>query len=77
MSAQPNSHDVITKNVRRAQSFIAVLLGIILTLLVQQLIDSREIIDSRMESACKFPRSEGEMTVITVINQKLICWRWQ
>ena len=77
MSAQPNSHDVITKNVRRAQSLIAVLLGIILTLLVQQLIDSREIIDSRMESACKFPRSEGEMTVITVINQKLICWRWQ
>ena len=77
MSAQPNSHDVITKNVRRAQSLIAVLLGIILTLLAQQLIDSREVIDSRMESACKFPRSEGEMTVITVINQKLICWRWQ
>ena len=77
MSAQPNSHDVITKNVRRAQSLIAVLLGIVLTLLSQQLIDSGEVIDPMMESACKFPRNEGEMTVITVINQKLICWRWK
>ncbi len=77
MNAQPNSHDVVTKNVRRAQSLIAVLLGIVLTLLVQFVIGDQVVTDPKMESACKFPRNDGEMTVITVINGKLICWRWK
>lgn len=26
--------------------------------------------------SCKFPINEGEMTVITILNNKYICWRW-
>ena len=77
MSAQPGQHDVVTKSARRLQSGIAVLLGAVLSFLIYSQFANSEIIDPKMESACKFPRNEGEMTVITVMNGKLVCWRWK
>ena len=39
--------------------------------------EPKRVEDPRMEAACKFPQSEGEMTVVTVHNDRLICWRWK
>lgn len=36
-----------------------------------------EVVDPRMESACKWPTREGMMTVVTVMAGKLVCWRWE
>lgn len=77
MSANPNDYDIVTKSARRMQSLIAILLGAALSALIYSQFANSEIVDARMESACKFPRNEGEMTVITVMNGKLVCWRWQ
>jgi hypothetical protein len=77
MSAKPNDYQVVTKSARRIQSVIAVSLGAILSFLIYSQFAKSEVTDPKMESACKFPRNEGEMTVITVMNGKLICWRWQ
>ena len=35
------------------------------------------VIDPRLEKACKWPTLEGEMTVATVHNDRLLCWRWR
>lgn len=77
MTAKPGDLDVISRNARRLQSGIAAGLGAVLALLIVYQVASAEVLDPRMESACKMPRYEGEMTVATVINGKLICWRWQ
>lgn len=34
-----------------------------------------EVIDPLMEAACKSPRHEGELTLMLVFNQQLVCWR--
>ena len=39
--------------------------------------EPKPVLDPRMESACKFPQSEGEMTVVTVHNDRVLCWRWK
>ena len=36
-----------------------------------------ETIDPRLEQSCVWPRVEGEMTVVAVLNGNLICWRWR
>jgi len=77
MSANPNDYDIVTKSARRLQSVIAVCLGAILSILIYSQFANSETVDPKMESACKFPRNEGEMTVITVMNGKLVCWRWK
>ena len=76
-NAKPYDYAVISKHARRLQSLIAVCLGAVLALLIQSQITKAEVIDPRMETACKFPRGDGEMTVITVIDGKLTCWRWR
>ena len=35
------------------------------------------ITDPQMERGCKWPQHEGEMTIVTVLNGKLHCWRWK
>jgi hypothetical protein len=34
------------------------------------------VIDKRMEGACPWPTLEGEMTIVTVMDSKVRCWRW-
>jgi hypothetical protein len=34
------------------------------------------IIDKRMEVACAWPTLEGEMTIVTIMDGKVRCWRW-
>lgn len=77
MSEKPNDYQFVTKSARRLQSGIAVLLGAVLSFLIYSQFANSEVVDPKMESACKFPRNEGEMTVITVMNGKLVCWRWK
>ena len=36
-----------------------------------------QVIDPRLEKACAWPTLEGEMTVVTVHNDRVLCWRWQ
>ena len=36
-----------------------------------------EAIDVRMETACKFPRHEGEFLAVTVHSGRVMCWRYQ
>ena len=36
-----------------------------------------ELVDHRLERMCRWPVVEGAMTVVTVLEGKLICWRWQ
>ncbi len=35
------------------------------------------VTDSRLEVACTWPVKEGEMTVVTVLHNKLLCWKWR
>ena len=34
------------------------------------------VIDKRMEMACPWPTLEGEMTIVTILDSKVRCWRW-
>ena len=36
-----------------------------------------EATDVRMETACKFPRHEGEFLAVTVHGGRVLCWRYQ
>jgi len=33
--------------------------------------------EKAMVAACKFPRTNGAMTVVTMIDDKFTCWVWQ
>jgi len=52
---------------------LGALLGIVTTLGVQP----QEVIDTAMEKACKWPIREGQMTVVTVLNDRVVCWEWK
>jgi len=38
---------------------------------------AQAVSDPRMESACSWPRVEGAMTVVTVMDGKVVCWKWR
>ena len=44
---------------------------------IQHVAVAEVIVDPRMESACKFPRREGEFLAVTVLNDRLMCWRYK
>lgn len=44
-------------------------------LMREPVVDERQ--ERAMVNACKFPRVNGAMTVITMIDDKFTCWVWQ
>lgn len=40
-------------------------------------VGSPEVVDPRMEKACTWPRHEGEMTVVAVYKNEIVCWKWK
>jgi hypothetical protein len=56
---------------------VGVVTGMALTvwLMREPVVDERQ--ERAMVNACKFPRVNGAMTVITMIDDKFTCWVWQ
>ena len=72
---------LLTPNQLRLRALVSALLGAILgALLYAQAGTARtiqEVVDPRLEKACAWPTLEGEMTVVTVHNDRVLCWRWK
>lgn len=66
-----------TRRTRLTHWLFFMLLGVLLGGLVVVQAAPVQVVDERMEVACAMPKLDGEMTVVTVINGKVICWRWQ
>ncbi len=56
---------------------LGALSGVLVAAAISDLALPEEIIDPRMERACVWPRLEGEMTVVTVHQGRILCWRWR
>jgi hypothetical protein len=72
--------DVISKTVRRLQSFLAAILGALAVLLWQHIPEAPAappVEDTAIVAACRLPSQDGEMTVFIVENGKMKCWRWK
>lgn len=69
--------DADLRAVKLRRLILGVSLGAALTLLGSHaLAPAAPEPDPRMEVACQWPKQEGEMTVVTVLQGKVICWRW-
>ena len=81
--ARPGQHRVVTSEHLQQVQYRAVMATVLVSIAVLLwvprhwlLFERERVINPTIESSCKWPRHEGEMTVVTVINQKVICWRW-
>ena len=56
---------------------IGLVTGMALTvwLMREPVVDERQ--ERAMVNACRFPKVNGAMTVITMIDDKFTCWVWQ
>jgi hypothetical protein len=56
---------------------VGVVTGMALTvwLMREPVVDERQ--ERAMVNACRFPKVNGAMTVITMIDDKFTCWVWQ
>lgn len=56
---------------------IGLVTGMALTvwLMREPVVDERQ--ERAMVAACKFPRVNGAMTVIAMVDDKFTCWVWQ
>ena len=74
-------HTDYFKRIAKRSVLAAVLLGVAMALWlppeVNVMLKRDPIADPQMERGCKWPQHEGEMTVVTVLNGKLHCWRWK
>ena len=80
MSANPGDMDVMSKNARRVQSFVAAILGAVAVLLwyhIPLAPAAPHIDDTGIVAACRLPAQDGEMTVFIVESGKMKCWRWK
>jgi len=78
-NTQPGDMEVISKTVRRLQSFLAAALGALAVAMWQYIptAPAAEVEDGAMVAACRLPSQDGEMTVFIVEGGKMKCWRWQ
>ena len=82
MSTRGGEMIVVSKTALRDHALRGVLLGLLAAVALgawgyKLPLEARpDIINVPLEQACAWPRQEGEMTVVTVMNGKLICWRW-
>jgi hypothetical protein len=73
--------DLELKTRLRRRAWLWVVIGFILGCaaydLVLHALVAREITDPAFEKACRYPKLEGEMTVVTILNDQLKCWVWR
>lgn len=70
---------VITASCLRAYGYRRWAAGILVGAMIGYLaaMPAQAVIDPRMETACKMPRYEGELTLMLVLEGKLMCWRFK
>ena len=83
MNTKPGYHIVIDHNTHRHMVVKSLLAALLFTTSIDMLASSiakavagSTIIDERIEQACNWPKQEGEMTVVTVYQRKLVCWNF-
>lgn len=76
MTARPGDYVVQTRHIRACHWLLFLLLGIVLGGVYAIQAAPEPVVDNRMQAACSWPKHEGEMTVVTVLNGKLVCWRF-
>ena len=62
-------------------SLLGLILGVSASVLMWQILTvataaPTPVIEKRMEVACQWPTLEGEMTIVTIMDGKVRCWRW-
>ena len=79
-NTQPGDMEVISKTVRRLQSFLAAALGALAVAMWQHIPTApaaQPADDTGLVAACRLPSADGEMTVFIVEGGKMKCWRWK
>ena len=91
MNAKPGQNIIVSKETLRhvqlaqdLQGIAAVILSVIAVLLwtLPKPLPEYPIMNKvphtdAMFTSCTWPKNEGEMTVITVVNGQRVCWRWR
>lgn len=74
------SYYLVSNKTRAYQSLLCLVLALVLfSLCLYYAYENRvkPVVDARMELSCAWPKNNGEMTVVTVENGKIKCWRWK
>lgn len=75
------NHKIVEQGeITRGKVYVFVL-GLVTGMALAVWLMREPVVDERQEramvNACKFPRVNGAMTVITMIDDKFTCWVWQ
>jgi hypothetical protein len=54
---------------------LGVVFGVLAAVAVSFYAAPVEVVDLKLEKACRYPTREGEVTVIAVHNDRMLCWR--